>query len=128
MLDAGILSLHFVSDARVKGYFDSIADDSAQGSMSSINLSEFHYKTCQKLGKEVANVAYYQIRNTKLHVVETSEKLTQMAALEKCRHRDALSLADCYALALAKNLKATLLTTDGNLAQVKDVPTRHVTP
>jgi predicted nucleic acid-binding protein len=34
-----------------------------------------------------------------------------------------LSLADCYVLAAVKRLKATILTTDSELAKVKEVKT-----
>ncbi|HEX4919226.1 MAG TPA: PIN domain-containing protein, partial [Candidatus Bathyarchaeia archaeon] len=94
----------------------------ARGSISAVNLSEFYYKTCQKLGKSTADIRYYQIRNTKLIVLETDAELSRMAGLEKCRRGD-LSLADCYALATAKRLKATILTTDSELAKTKEVKT-----
>ncbi len=82
------------------------------GSISSINLAEFHYKTCQKIGKTTADIRYYQLRRTRLQVVETDENLTRNAGAEKCRSQHHLPLADCYALALSKRDKAILLTTD----------------
>lgn len=90
--------------------------------MSSINLSEFHYKTCQKLGKTTADIRYYQIRRA-ISIVETDEELSRIAGVEKCRQSHLLSLADCYALALTKRLRATLLTTDPELAKTKEVRT-----
>ncbi len=91
--------------------------------MSAVNLSEFHYKTCRKLGKSTADIRYYQVRNTKLGIVETDAELARHAGLEKCRQEADLSLADCYALATAKRLRATILTTDSELAKVKEVRT-----
>ncbi|TMI20001.1 type II toxin-antitoxin system VapC family toxin [Candidatus Bathyarchaeota archaeon] len=128
VFDAGLLSLHFVSDPRVKRYFDEIENNVKQGSIAAINLSEFYYKTCQKLGKSTADIRYYQVRNTKLTVVETDAELARNAGLEKCRQQADLSLADCYALAAAKRLKATLLTTDSELSKVKDVRTMLFSP
>jgi len=98
--------------------------------MSSINLSEFYYTTCQTIGRAVADLRYYQIRRTKLIIVETDEDLARAAGIEKCRQPVKLSLADCYALGLAKRFKSTILTTDGELAKVKEVKTIHfsVTP
>jgi predicted nucleic acid-binding protein len=93
--------------------------------MSSVNLSEFYYKTCQKLGRTIADLRYYQVRRTRLRVLETDEDLTRMAAVEKCRQPLDLSLADCYALGLAKRYNATILTTDRELARVKEVRTIH---
>ena len=93
--------------------------------MASVNLSEFYYKTCQKLGKPVADIRYYQARRTGIGIVETDEELDRAAGVEKCRQSFSLSLADCYALALARRLRAALLTTDGELAKVKDIRTVH---
>jgi len=95
--------------------------------MSAVNLSEFHYKTCQKLGKPVADIRYYQVRRTRLEIVETDEDLSKRAGLEKCRQRN-LSLAACHALAVAKGLGATLLTTDGELAKVREIRSLFFAP
>jgi uncharacterized protein len=105
----------------VKRFFDDIEDGVAHGSIAAVNLSEFYYKTCQKLGKSTADIRYCQIRNTKLEVLETDAELSRVAGLEKCRQHADLSLADCHVLAAAKRLKATILTTDSELAKVKDV-------
>ncbi len=91
--------------------------------MSSVNLSEFYYKTCQVLGRDVAEIRYYQSRRTRLTIVETDEELSKQAGMEKCKHRMKLSLADCYALALAKQFKSTILTTDKELAKADGVST-----
>jgi predicted nucleic acid-binding protein len=109
-------------DPRVKRFFDGIETGVARGLISAVNLSEFYYKTCQKLGKSTADIRYYQVRNTKVAVVETDAELSRVAGLEKCRRAD-LSLADCYTLAAAKRLKATVLTTDSELAKIKEVKT-----
>ena len=77
--------------------------------MASTNFSEFHYKTCQKLGKATAEIRYYQTRRTKLRIVETDEDLSRTAGMEKCRQPYKLSLADCYALGLAKRYKSIIL-------------------
>jgi PIN domain nuclease of toxin-antitoxin system len=106
----------------VKKYFDEVENGVKLGSISAVNLSEFYYKTCQKLGKSTADIRYYQIRNT-MAVVDTDAELTRNAGLERCRQEADLSLADCYALATAKRLKGTVLTTDGELSKVKDVRT-----
>ncbi len=123
VFDAGVLSLHFISDHKVKPYFDDVEDSNKFGRISSVNLSEFHYKTCEKLGKLTADIRYYQVRQTRLKVVETDPELSRVAGVEKCRSQHKLSLADCYALALAKKEKATLLTTDRELGKTKEVKT-----
>ena len=119
VIDTGALTLFFAGDVRVKPHFDSVEHRKVKGYISSVNLSEFYYKTCQKLGGDTAEIRYHQARSA-LTAVETDEGLALLAGAEKCR-RSTLSLADCFALALAKTFKATLLTTDGELAKVKEV-------
>jgi len=82
-------------------------------------MCEFYYKTCQKLGRQTADTRYYQVKKTRLQIVHDDD-LTRSAGLEKCRQPLSLSLADCFALALAKREKALLLTTDKELSKVKE--------
>jgi predicted nucleic acid-binding protein len=94
--------------------------------ITNVNVAEFYYKTCQKLGKQTADTWYFQLGNTELAIVYATEELVRGAGLEKCRHSPSLSLADCFALALAKAEGALLLTTDGELAKIKDVRTKYI--
>jgi len=120
VFDAGVLTLHFVDDPRVEEYFRGVDEDRFSGYISSVNLAEFYYKTCQKLGRQAADTRYYQIRRTLLHVVGDDD-LPRTAGLEKCRQPLNLSLADCFALALARRQNGLLLTTDGELSKVNDI-------
>jgi len=97
-----------------------VDDERTSGYISNVNLAEFYYKTCQKLGRQTADARYYQIKRTRLQVVQDDD-LTRSAGLEKCRQPLSLSLADCFALALAKREKALLLTTDRELSKVREV-------
>jgi len=119
VVDAGVLTLHFIDDPRVDEYFSGIDDDRVSGYISSVNMCEFYYKTCQKLGRQTADTRYYQVKKTRLQIVHDDD-LTRSAGLEKCRQPLSLSLADCFALALAKREKALLLTTDKELSKVKE--------
>ena len=120
VVDAGVLTLHFIDDQRVEEYFSDVDDGRVSGYISNVNLAEFYYKTCQKLGRQTADTRYYQIKRTRLQVVQDDD-LTRSAGLEKCRQPLSLSLADCFALALAKREKALLLTTDRELSKVREV-------
>jgi len=119
VIDAGVLTLHFIDDPRVEEYFNSIDNERVSGYISSVNLAESYYKTCQKIGRQTADTRYYQIKRTHLQIVHDDD-LTRNAGLEKCRQTLSLSLADCFALALAKKEKALLLTTDKELSKVKE--------
>jgi len=120
VVDAGALALHFIDDPRVEEYFSAIDDGQVSGYITDVNLAEYYYKTCQKLGIQTADTRYYQIKRTHLQIIR-DEDLTRSAGLEKCRQPLDLSLADCFALALAKREKALLLTTDKELSKVKEV-------
>jgi predicted nucleic acid-binding protein len=116
-----------LDDPAIRNYFDMIDREQAVGLVSEVNLAEYYYKTCRKLGRETADVRYFMLRTSKLHV-SNDEPLTREAGLERCRQQLDLSLADCYALALAKRERATLLTTDSELKKIKDVQVKLFTP
>lgn len=120
VLDAGTVSLFFAGDSRVAQYFTRIDQQKAAGLITEVNLAEYYYKTCQKLGRETADIRYFMLRNSRLLTIG-DENLTRLAGLEKCRQQLDLSLADCFALALAKRENAILLTTDSELRKVKEV-------
>jgi predicted nucleic acid-binding protein len=120
IVDAGVLSLHFRDDPRVEKQFDEIDEEKSIGYITGINLAEFYYMTCQKLGRQTADTWFYLIRGSPLRI-ESDEELNRQAGIEKCRRTLDLSIADCYALALAKRLKGILLTTDGELAKNREV-------
>lgn len=125
VVDAGVLFLYFIDDERVKPYFDEVAQGRAQGFICDVNLAEYYYKTCEKLGKDVADVRYHQVRGSDVGSVATDEELTRKAGEKKCKYRGKLSLADCFSLALSELKKAILLTTDGKLAKVKEVRVKY---
>lgn len=124
VVDAGVLALFFGGDERVKSYFREIETTRKNGYVTSVNLSEFYYKTCEKLGEDVAKLRYYQSREL-LKVLETDQDLSLSAGREKCHNPGNLSLADCFALGAAKKLDATILTTDSELAKTKEVEAKH---
>jgi len=120
VIDTGILTLYFGGDSRIQPFFFEFEKNKKKGYVTSINLSEFYYKTCETLGDEVAKLRYYQCREL-LEILETDRNLSLLAGKEKCHQGGNLSLADCYAIAAAKNMSGTLLTTDPELAKVKDI-------
>ena len=126
VLDAGVLTLYFAGDPRVKQFFDEVDEERAVGMIAEVNLAEYYYKTCRKLGKETADSRYFMLTSSKL-LITNDERLTRLAALEKCRQRLDLSLADCFALALAIREKAILLTTDRQLKKAKGVQVKLFT-
>ena len=127
VFDAGLLALGFGGDPRVKEYFDDVAEERAAGYVSGPNLAEFYYVTCRKLGKQTADAWYFRALESGLAVAE-GDYLDRLAGQEKCKDGVGLSLADCYALALARSEGALLLTTDSGLANVVNAKVKHIPP
>lgn len=122
VFDAGVLALWFAGDRRPAEYFRAVESGRSRGLVSGVNLAEFYYKSCQKAGRQSADAWYYQTVESGLSVVP-AEGSDRAAGLEKCRS-PSLSLADCFALALARSEAGLLLTTDRELAETKDVRTK----
>jgi len=106
--------------------FDEVAAGRVEGYTCEINMAEFYYKTCEKLGREVAEVRHTSIRHSRLSILATDERLTRIAGGLKCIHRGKLSLADAYIVAVAKMLGGILVTTDPRLVELKTVQTRLI--
>ncbi len=122
VFDTGVLALLYADRYRLEPVVRPIDDGRTEGLVSSVNLAEFYYKTCQKIGREAATLWSTQL-NERLRVVHTDLALSLSAGLEKCRNTR-LSLADSFALALTMTVKGVLLTTDRELAKEKSAPVR----
>ena len=119
LLDAGIFPLILAGEANVKRFVEEIASGRAEPLACEVNLAEFYAKTCEKKGKEVADLQYLRIRyQPNITIITPNEELTKNAAWLKCKYRGKVSLADCYAAAAASISKATLITTDAILHKV----------
>jgi len=42
-------------------------------------MTELHYKTCEKFGREVADIRSLSIRHSKITILRIDEKLTRIA-------------------------------------------------
>ena len=122
VFDTGALSLFYADDERLRPLVNRIHAERAQGLISSVTLSEFYYKTCQSLGRDVATLWSRQL-SERMEVVAADVDLSFSAGLEKCRN-NSLSLADAHALALTKRVRGILLTTDSELAKSKEPKVR----
>lgn len=126
VLDTGPLYLYFAGDRRVTDLFESIRRGFATGHTVELNLAEFYYKTCEKLGRDTALLRYTSLRHGPLSVASPDQTLTRMAGDLKCSHESQLSLADAYVIALARQVRGQLYTTDPRVAGLKVVPTHYV--
>lgn len=123
VFDAGAIALYFAGEEKIRQYFLKVFSGDCMGYVCEINLAEFYYKTAEKLGLETAEIRYIMIRNSKIKVVAPNEETSRVAAALKTKYKNQLSLADCYALATAKVLKATLVTTDPLISRVEEAST-----
>lgn len=122
-LDTGPLFLYFAEDERAKELVNEVQEGRTQAHSCETNLAEFYYKTCEKFGREVAELRSASIRASKIHIESPNEQLTRMAATLKCTYRAKLSLADAYILATCKLHGGTLVTTDKTLKELRLMPT-----
>ena len=116
--------LYFAEDERVKKLVDQIRRGSSIGLTCETNLAELYYKTCEKIGRETARTRDLSVRRSGISILAPNEKLSQLAGDLKYRHRGSLSLVDAYVVAAAMLEKATLLTSDSRIAELKLVAGR----
>jgi len=129
VFDTGALTLHFAGGSqgeRVKPYFDQVLGGKKEGCISEITMAEYFYKTCQKLGIDVASIRAKSIRQSRIKVAPVDEVISTTAGELKCRYADKISIADAFAVATAKIRKSELLTTDEGLASLKEIRAKHI--
>lgn len=79
--------------------------------MSVINLGEVWYAFAREISEEEANASVKILRDLRIQVENVGWEITQEAARIKSQHK--ISYADAFAAALAKVMKADLVTGDG---------------
>jgi ribonuclease VapC len=85
-----------------------------------VNAGEVWYITARNASEEDADEAIEDLRRLGIDFVDADWALTKTAATFKAKGK--MSYADCFAVALAKNKQASLVTGDSEFKQVsKDV-------
>ncbi|MGD0706839.1 MAG: type II toxin-antitoxin system VapC family toxin [Anaerolineaceae bacterium] len=87
--------------------------------MSVVNAGEVWYIIAREISEEEANSSIKQLRELRIQLKDADWELTQEAARFKSQHK--MSYADCYAGALAKTMKADLVTGDKEFKAIEDV-------
>lgn len=123
VFDAGVLALYFAGRQDAKRFVDEVYGGKAKAYMCEVNVAEFLYNYARVLGWEAALVKHSLLRESPITIVEVGEELTVAAAKLKLKYYNLLSLADCYLIALAKLYKATIITTDSRVKEVREAPT-----
>lgn len=123
VLDAGILALYFAGHRETKKYIDEIYMGKAEAYMCEVNIAEFLYNYAKIFGLNSAKIKHNLIRSSPITIISPNEDLTLKAAKTKLKHIKTLSLADSYLIALANQLKATIITTDHSIEEANEAPT-----
>ena len=113
VLDASALLLYVYGDITVKRVVEE-----NDAFVNPVNLTEFLYVYARTRGWKEALLKYSTFRNS-LKVVELSEGIITVSA--KLRLKYGLSLGDAFLLATAMYLNGTAVTSDHELAKVKEV-------
>jgi len=122
-LDTGSFTLHFGNDPQVRGIMADILKDSIEAHTCELNLAEYFYKTCERMGRDIALITSGSIREIPVRIHSPDEPLTLEAGSLKCKYRGKISLADAYILAVAKIYNCKLFTTDPTLKEIGLVQT-----
>lgn len=120
VLDSWAIMAFLEDESAAERVADLIADAAEQGStilMSVINVGEVWYSTARKRSPRDADRALRWLSEMGIGIVDADMKLTQTAAAYKAR--GGISYADCFAAALAKHNKATLVTGDREFKQLE---------
>ena len=113
VLDASALMAFFEREPgadRVEQLLSAAAASERPLLMSVVNWGEVYYSTWRKYGEEVARRTLAEIAQLPIEVVDVDMEMTKLAASFKARHK--LPYADAFAAALAKERRASLITTD----------------
>lgn len=86
-LDTGFFVLFFVGDRDAGRVYEEIRSGRSRGFTLETNLAELYYKTCQRLGAEVAglrdSVAQSSIRNSAIEVRGIDERVSRRGRGDK---------------------------------------------
>ncbi len=105
---------------------DLIADAHEQGipvMMSVVNACQVWYILAREVSEVEADQSVAELAQLGVEFVDASWELALAAARFKSKHK--MSLADCFAAALAKENKADLVTGDPEFKQVQELIKIH---
>ena len=87
--------------------------------MSEINLGEVYYLTIRRTGLEPAKENLEQLLNLPIKIISPSSEIILRAAEIKAPY--AISYADCFAVATAEQLSASIITGDPEFKKVESL-------
>ena len=111
----------------VEKVLQELFDSKARAWMSVVNWGEVYYNAYREQGQETAESTLRQLEKYPIEIVPADQDLTKAAAVFKGEYR--IAYADCFAAALAKKMKAIVLTGDPEFKVLeKEVKVRWIAP
>jgi ribonuclease VapC len=101
----------------VEKYLMSAQQGKVESYISEINLGEIYYLTIRRFGLAPAKIQLEQFFELPIQVVAPASDIILTAAEIKAEH--AISYADCFAVASALKLGASIMTGDPELKKVE---------
>ncbi len=92
----------------------------SKGIIPTLVLAEVIKITCEKRGKEEANLRYLSILRSGLQIEELTHDIAKMAGLLKCRYKD-IPMGDCIIASIAMKKGARVLSDDPHFDVIKEV-------
>ncbi len=107
-IDSSVLLAYFLGERAGRVVKERILGNAGvERFVSHLTLAETFYILCRSRGEEFASASMTVLENTGYLKTEESLRLDYAAARYKCARK--ISLADCYVLALARNIQGTAL-------------------
>ncbi len=107
-LDSSVLIAYFLGEKLGRIVKEQVLGNTlAETFVSHLTLAETFYILCRSKGEEFASKTMTTLENTGYLKMQESSGLDHIAARYKCSRK--ISLADCYVLALARNIQGAAL-------------------
>lgn len=102
---------------KVENLLRSSQRDRLTAFMSEINLGEVYYLTIRRIGLEPAKENLERLLHLPIKIISPSSELIMRAA--EIKAESAISYADCFAVATAEQLSASIITGDPEFKKVE---------
>lgn len=122
-LDTGIFELYFMGNQSIKEIFNQIKNETIKVFTLELNLFEYFYKTCEKIGKETALIRNISIRKSKIKILDINMSLTEKSGFFRCKYSQ-LSTVDAYICGCADANNLLIYTTDSDFKDIKEIKTK----
>jgi predicted nucleic acid-binding protein len=93
---------------------------SKEGIIPTIVISETIQRICQKVGKDQAGICYIVLLNSGLHIQHLTPTIAKEAGLLRSIHRN-VPMGDCIIAATAKANQAKILSDDTHFDELENV-------